>query len=120
MLFFISLSLHLDYILICLSPNLYLMVSYFLLIASICYTNKSGRGRKKPWKFFSKLDEILATRPNTQPHTVIDSSFVDAEPGVASEVEEDQESIKDHEGMSHISSINTTFYVCCIISMSYN
>ena len=82
--------------------------------------NKSGRGRKKPWKFFSKLDEILATRPNTQPHTVIDSSFVDAEPGVASEVEEDQESIKDHEGMSHISSINTTFYVCCIISMSYN
>ena len=60
--------------------------------------NKSGSGRNKPWKFFGKLDEILATRPNTQPHVVIDSSLVHAETsGVASEVEDDQESPNDQE-----------------------
>ena len=37
-------------------------------------SSKSGRGRRKPWKFFPKLDEILSTRPNTHPPVVIDSS----------------------------------------------
>ena len=39
--FYISFCYTPDYILICLSPNLYLMVSYFLLIASICYNTPS-------------------------------------------------------------------------------
>ena len=60
--------------------------------------NKSGSGRNKPRKFFFNLDEILATRPNTQLHVVINSSLVHAEiSGIASKVDDDQESPKDQD-----------------------
>ena len=35
---------------------------------------RSGRGRSKGWKFFSKMDEVLAHKPNTHPPISIDSS----------------------------------------------
>ena len=38
-------------------------------------TKRSGRGRSKGWKFFSKVDEVLARKPNTQPPISIDSSL---------------------------------------------
>lgn len=36
---------------------------------------RSGRGRSKGWKFFNKMDEVLAHKPNTQPPVSIDSSL---------------------------------------------
>lgn len=38
-------------------------------------TKRSGRGRSNGWKFFSKMDEVLAHKPNTQPPVSIDSSL---------------------------------------------
>ncbi len=38
-------------------------------------TKRSGRGRGKGWKFFSKMDEVLAHKPNTQPPVSKDSSL---------------------------------------------
>jgi hypothetical protein len=38
-------------------------------------TKKSRRGRGKGWKFFSKMNEVLAHKPNTQPPISIDSSL---------------------------------------------
>jgi hypothetical protein len=61
-------------------------------------SNKSGTGKKKPWKYFGKLDEILGTRPNTRPPKVIDTSSEHAGYDIghiASDSEGDHESIKD-------------------------
>lgn len=35
---------------------------------------RSGTGKRKPWKFFAKMDCILGYRPNIQPPFLLDSS----------------------------------------------
>ena len=37
------------------------------------YHNETGRKRRKEWKFFEKMDEILGTKPATQPEVLIDT-----------------------------------------------
>ena len=35
---------------------------------------KSGNGKRKPWKFFARMDSILGYRPNIQPRSLSDPS----------------------------------------------
>ena len=37
------------------------------------YHNETGRKRRKEWKFFEKMDEILGTKPATRPEVLIDT-----------------------------------------------
>lgn len=37
------------------------------------YHNETGRKRKKEWKFFEKMDEILGTKPATRPEVLVDT-----------------------------------------------
>jgi hypothetical protein len=36
-------------------------------------TRKSGNGKQKKWKFFDKMDQILANRHNITPVSIIDT-----------------------------------------------
>ena len=69
-------------------------------------TTKSGTGRKKPWKFFQKMDEILVHRPTTRPPTCLDSSAI---------IEQEEEAVSgsesDEEGID--SGMLFTIQFCC-------
>ena len=66
--------------------------------------NLTGRGRTE-WKYFSKLDEILGTRPATHPPVLLETH--DSQPLLSdhdsdeTDVEEVQEgSVQDHSGVT--------------------
>ena len=66
--------------------------------------NLTGRGRTA-WKYFSKLDEILGTRPATRPPVLLET--LDSQPLLSdhdsdeTDVEEVQEgSVQDHSGVT--------------------
>lgn len=64
-------------------------------------SNRSGRGRNKPWKFFRRMDEILGHRPYTQPPVCLDSSLVDVQ---------DAESGGDNDTEDHLGSLLNFYY----------
>ena len=57
-------------------------------------TTRSGTRRKKPWKFFQNMDEILAHRPTTRPPTcLVSSAIIQQEKEDFSESDSEKEAI---------------------------